>query len=81
MSYKIDRNNYAQTYGPTTGDRVRLADTELIIEVEKDLTTYGDEVKFGGGKVIRDGFVSRGLGDVYKRQVSASLTLSPVVGP
>ena len=55
MSYKIDRNTYAQTYGPTTGDRVRLADTELFIEVEKDLTTYGDEVKFGGGKVIRDG--------------------------
>ena len=51
MSYKIDRNTYAQTYGPTTGDRVRLADTELFIEVEKDLTTYGDEVKFGGGKV------------------------------
>ena len=55
MSYKIDRNTYAQTYGPTTGDRVRLADTQLFIEVEKDLTTYGDEVKFGGGKVIRDG--------------------------
>ena len=55
MSYKIDRKTYAQTYGPTTGDRVRLADTELFIEVEKDLTTYGDEVKFGGGKVIRDG--------------------------
>ena len=47
MSYKINRNTYAQTYGPTTGDRVRLADTELFIEVEKDLTTYGDEVKFG----------------------------------
>ena len=55
MSYKIDRNTYAQTYGPTTGDRVRLADTELFIEIEKDFTTYGDEVKFGGGKVIRDG--------------------------
>ena len=55
MSYKIDRKTYAQTYGPTTGDRLRLADTELFIEVEKDLTTYGDEVKFGGGKVIRDG--------------------------
>ena len=55
MSYKINRKTYAQTYGPTKGDRVRLADTELIIEVEKDFTTYGDEVKFGGGKVIRDG--------------------------
>ena len=42
-------------YGPTVGDRVRLADTELFIEVEKDFTTYGEEVKFGGGKVIRDG--------------------------
>ncbi len=55
MAYRIDRRTYAQTYGPTTGDRVRLADTELILEVEKDFTTYGDEVKFGGGKVIRDG--------------------------
>ena len=51
----IDRNSYAQMFGPTTGDRVRLGDTELWIEVEKDFTTYGDEVKFGGGKVIRDG--------------------------
>ncbi len=51
----MDRRAYAQTYGPTTGDRVRLADTELLIEIERDLTTYGDEVKFGGGKVIRDG--------------------------
>jgi len=55
MSYKMDRRAYAETFGPTTGDRVRLADTELFIEVEKDFTTYGDEVKFGGGKVIRDG--------------------------
>ena len=46
---------YADMFGPTTGDRVRLADTDLIIEVEKDFTTYGEEVKFGGGKVIRDG--------------------------
>jgi urease subunit alpha len=55
MSYRIDRRAYADTYGPTLGDKVRLADTELFIEVEQDLTTYGDEVKFGGGKVIRDG--------------------------
>jgi urease subunit alpha len=55
MSYRMDRRAYAETYGPTTGDRLRLADTELWIEVEQDLTTYGDEVKFGGGKVIRDG--------------------------
>ncbi len=55
MSFWMDRRAYAETYGPTVGDRVRLADTELIIEVERDYTTYGDEVKFGGGKVIRDG--------------------------
>lgn len=51
----IDRTAYAEMFGPTTGDRVRLADTELWLEVEKDYTTYGEEVKFGGGKVIRDG--------------------------
>ena len=51
----LSRSSYAQMYGPTVGDRVRLADTELFIEVEKDLTVYGEEVKFGGGKVIRDG--------------------------
>ena len=52
---KLSRRAYSEMYGPTTGDRVRLADTELVVEVEKDLTVYGDEVKFGGGKVIRDG--------------------------
>ena len=51
----LSRRAYAEMYGPTTGDRVRLADTDLFIEVERDLTTYGEEVKFGGGKVIRDG--------------------------
>jgi urease subunit alpha len=55
MSHKISRAAYADMFGPTTGDRVRLADTELVVEVEKDFTTYGEEVKFGGGKVIRDG--------------------------
>ena len=55
MPYRISRRAYAETYGPTTGDRIRLADTDLILEVEKDYTVYGDEVKFGGGKVIRDG--------------------------
>ena len=55
MAYEIDRVSYAATYGPTVGDRVRLADTELVIEVEEDRTIYGEEVKFGGGKVIRDG--------------------------
>jgi len=55
MPTQIPRSEYAAMFGPTTGDRLRLADTDLIIEVERDLTTYGDEVKFGGGKVIRDG--------------------------
>ncbi|WP_164772253.1 urease subunit alpha [Mesorhizobium sp. M2C.T.Ca.TU.002.02.1.1] len=55
MMARISRAAYAQMYGPTVGDKVRLADTELFIEVEKDLTVYGEEVKFGGGKVIRDG--------------------------
>jgi len=51
----ISRTAYAEMFGPTTGDRIRLADTELFIEIEKDHTIYGEEVKFGGGKVIRDG--------------------------
>ena len=55
MPTQLSRAAYADMYGPTTGDKLRLADTDLIIEVEKDLTTYGEEVKFGGGKVIRDG--------------------------
>ena len=55
MATRISRRAYADMFGPTVGDKVRLADTELFIEVEKDFTTYGDEVKFGGGKVIRDG--------------------------
>ena len=55
MSVKMSRYDYAGMYGPTTGDKLRLADTELVIEVERDLTIYGEEVKFGGGKVIRDG--------------------------
>jgi urease subunit alpha len=55
MTLKIDKEAYAEMFGPTVGDRLRLADTELWIEVEKDFTTYGEEVKFGGGKVIRDG--------------------------
>ena len=55
MATTISRRSYATMYGPTTGDRIRLADTELLIQVERDLTHYGEEVKFGGGKVIRDG--------------------------
>ena len=68
MPATLSRAAYADMYGPTTGDRLRLADTDLIIEVEKDFTTYGEEVKFGGGKVIRDGMgqsqVSRADGAV-----------------
>jgi urease subunit alpha len=55
VSLRLPRRQYADLYGPTVGDRVRLADTDLLIEVERDFTSYGDEVKFGGGKVIRDG--------------------------
>src|SRR5215211_6806233 len=55
MPATLPRAAYADMFGPTTGDRIRLADTSLVIEVERDFTTYGEEVKFGGGKVIRDG--------------------------
>src|SRR5438876_5895531 len=55
MSHRIDRAHYAAIFGPTTGDRVRLGDTDLTAEVERDHTVYGDECKFGGGKVLRDG--------------------------
>ena len=58
----IDRSSYASMFGPTAGDRVRLGDTALLIEVEKDFTNYGEEVKFGGGKVIRDGMGQSQLG-------------------
>ena len=68
MAHRISRAAYAEMFGPTTGDKVRLADTELFIEIEKDFTTYGEEVKFGGGKVIRDGMgqaqTARGEGAV-----------------
>ena len=68
MPAKLPRTIYADMFGPTTGDRIRLADTDLIIEVERDFTTYGEEVKFGGGKVIRDGMgqsqLSRAAGAV-----------------
>ena len=68
MPMRMTRAAYADMFGPTTGDKVRLADTDLIVEVEKDFTTYGEEVKFGGGKVIRDGMgqsqVSRAEGAV-----------------
>ena len=55
MSHKIDRKNYSSMFGPTVGDKVRLGDTDLWVEIEKDFTVYGDELKFGGSKSIRDG--------------------------
>jgi urease subunit alpha len=68
MSLIIPRQKYIDLYGPTTGDRLRLADTELIIEVEKDFTSYGDESKFGGGKTLRDGM---GQASGYTREAGA----------
>nr|MBF0683181.1 urease subunit alpha [Pseudomonas sp.] len=67
---KIDRRAYAEMFGPTTGDRVRLADTELLVAVERDYTIYGEEVKFGGGKVIRDG-----MGQSQRRAVDVADTV------
>ena len=68
MATKQPRANYAAMFGPTVGDKVRLADTELFIEVEKDFTSHGEEITFGGGKVIRDGMgqsqVTRAAGAV-----------------
>ena len=55
MSFEIDRKRYSDLFGPTTGDKIRLGDSELFIEIEKDFTVYGDESKFGGGKTLRDG--------------------------
>src|SRR5579863_1497060 len=72
MSLLIDRRAYADFYGPTTGDRVRLADTALIVEIEKDFTVYGDEITFGGGKVIRDGM---GQNSTLSREHSGVLDL------
>ena len=73
VSPKIKRSVYADMFGPTTGDKVRLADTDLIIEVEKDFTTYGEEVKFGGGKVIRDGM---GQSQVTNKQGAADTVIT-----
>ena len=74
MPTRIARPDYAAMYGPTTGDRVRLGDTDLIIEVERDLTTYGEEVKFGGGKVIRDGM---GQSQISRAAAGRSIPSSP----
>lgn len=76
MSTRISRRAYAEMYGPTVGDKVRLADTELFIEVEKDYTVYGDEVKFGGGKVIRDGM---GQGQGTSREVADTVITNALI--
>ena len=73
--HRISRAAYADMFGPTDGDQVRLADTDLIIEVEKDFTTYGEEVKFGGGKVIRDGM---GQSPGHQRAKAPSTPSSPM---
>jgi urease subunit alpha len=73
---KMSRAAYADMFGPTTGDQVRLADTELFIEVEKDFTTYGEEVKFGGGKVIRDGM---GQSQITRQQGAVDTVITNVV--
>ncbi len=72
----LSREAYADMFGPTTGDRVRLADTELFIEIEKDFTTYGEEVKFGGGKVIRDGL---GQSQVSRRRGAVDTVITNAV--
>ena len=76
MPARIERRAYAEMYGPTTGDRIRLADTDLWIEVERDLTVYGEEVKFGGGKVIRDGM---GQGQLPSAKVADTVITNAVV--
>jgi urease subunit alpha len=73
MPFTLPRQAYADMYGPTVGDRVRLADTELIVEVEEDRTTYGEEVKFGGGKVIRDGM---GQSQASRKQGAVDMVIS-----
>jgi len=73
MSRRLSRAAYAEIYGPTAGDRLRLSDTALIIEVEKDFTVYGDECKFGGGKVLRDG-MGQASGILEKDALDAVIT-------
>jgi urease subunit alpha len=78
MSHQIDRRHYADLYGPTTGDRVRLGDTNLIAEVESDATVYGDECKFGGGKVLRDG-MGQAAGVADDRALDCVITSALIV--
>ena len=74
MGHRISRSHYAELYGPTTGDRVRLADTELLAKVENDATVYGDESVFGGGKTMREGMAA-GLGLTPEAVGRAPMTL------
>ena len=60
MAFKIDRVKYNSMFGPTVGDKIRLGDTEIFVEIEKDYTLYGEEIKFGGGKTLRDGMGQSG---------------------
>ncbi len=76
MATPMSRSAYAAMFGPTTGDRIRLADTELLIAIEKDLTIYGEEVNFGGGKVIRDGM---GQSQVTNAEGAADTVITNVV--
>jgi urease subunit alpha len=76
MALKIDKQAYAEMFGPTVGDKVRLADTELWVEVEKDFTVYGEEVKFGGGKVIRDGM---GQGQKLSAEVADTVITNALI--
>src|SRR4029078_5178162 len=76
MATRISRSVYADMFGPTTGDRVRLADTDIIIEVEKDFTIYAEEVKFGGGKVIRDGM---GQSQITNKQGAVDTVITNVL--
>ena len=79
MSLTIPRRTYTDLYGPTTGDRIRLADTDLIIAVEKDFTCYGDEITFGGGKVIRDGMGQSSLAKREKEPGTLDLVITNAV--
>src|SRR5687767_5583045 len=78
MPHQIRRAHYAEIYGPTTGDRVRLGDTGLIAEVESDAATYGDECKFGGGKVLRDG-MGQAAGVTDERALDCVITNALIV--
>src|SRR5689334_21248710 len=77
MTFRMSRKQYTDMFGPTTGDAVRLADTELFIQIEKDFTVYGDEVKFGGGKVIRDGMGQHPL--ISRREGAVDLVITNAI--